>query len=274
MCGRYASAKDPDALVEEFEVDESKVEEPLRPDYNVAPTKEVYAVLTRRNGDSDDEPTSGEAERQLRTLKWGLVPSWAKDPAIGSRMINARAETLAEKPAFRRPFTKRRCLLPADGYFEWYTPQGDNVERTAKGKPKKQPFFIHRADGRSLAMAGLYEWWRDESREPDDPKAWLLSATIVTTDATDAVGRIHDRMPVVIDSSDWEKWLDPTFANRDEIEAMMRPALSTPLQAFPVTTQVNSVRNNGPELIAPLPLDETVPGSVGDDGFWPPPDER
>jgi putative SOS response-associated peptidase YedK len=278
MCGRYASAKNANALIEEFEVDESKVETDLPPDYNVAPTKQVYAVLDRRADETPDaaSPTGADSvprdvQRQLRVVKWGLVPSWAKDPSIGSRMINARSETLAEKPAFRRAFVKRRCLMPADGYFEWYTPQSESAEKTAKGKLKKQPFFIRRADGQSLAMAGLYEWWHDDSRERDDPEAWLLTSTIITTDAADSVGRIHDRMPVVIAHEDWSRWLDPEFDERSEIEAMMRPALATPLDAHPVSVRVNSVRNNGPELIEPLPLEEAIAGSVGDDGLWPPP---
>lgn len=263
MCGRYASAKDPDALVEEFEVEESLVEEPLRPDYNVAPTKKVYAVMSPAH---DDEG----AIRQLRLVRWGLVPSWAKDRSIGSRMINARAETVAEKPAFRRAFGKRRCLLPADGYYEWYTPTGENVPLTSKGKPQKQPFYIHRADGRPLAMAGLYEWWRDPERGENDPEGWLLTATIITTSATDAVGRIHDRMPVVVADADWKAWLDPALHDRDAIEALMSPAQSTVLSAYPVSVRVNSVRNNGPDLIEPLPLEDAVPESVGPDGFWPP----
>jgi putative SOS response-associated peptidase YedK len=272
MCGRYASAKNAAALVEEFGVTDSKVDEQLSPDYNVAPTKAVYAVMSRRDG-SDDEPDDAKSAvaRQLRVVKWGLVPSWAKDPSIGSRMINARSETLADKPAFRRAFAKRRCLVPADGYYEWYTPTGEGVELTAKGKPKKQPFFIHRADGRSLAMAGLYEWWHDKTRDRDDPDAWLLTTTIVTTEATDAVGRIHNRMPVVIEPDDWERWLDPDLAEREVLEPLMRPALAAPLQAYPVSVRVNNVRNNGPELIEPLPPADVVEGSVGDDGFWPPP---
>lgn len=268
MCGRYAAAKNANTLIEEFDVDESKVEHELPADYNVAPTKEVYAVLDRK---PEEAPDGAPTERQLRVVKWGLVPSWAKDPSIGSRMINARSETLAEKPAFRRAFGKRRCLLPADGYFEWYTPQSETAEKTAKGKPKKQPFFIHRTDGKSLAMAGLFEWWHDDTRDEGDPRAWLLSATIITTDATDAVGRIHDRMPVVIASDDWKRWLDPGFNERSELEGMMRPALAAQLDAFPVSVRVNNVRNNGPELVEPLALDEAVAGSVGDDGFWPPP---
>lgn len=267
MCGRYASAKDPDALVEEFEVEDSLVDEPLPADYNVAPTKRVYAVLSRH---ADDAPEESPAERQLRTVRWGLVPSWAKDPSIGSRMINARAETVADKPAFRRAFGKRRCLLPADGYYEWYTPTGDNVPLTSRGKPVKQPFYIHRADGGSLAMAGLYEWWCDKTKERDDPGAWLLTGTIITTSATDAVGRIHDRMPVVIGHGGWEQWLDPLVGDREALEPLMAPAQISPLTAYPVSVRVNSVRNNGPELIEPLPLEEAASGSVDADGFRPP----
>ena len=183
MCGRYASAKDPEALVEEFEVEESLVEAPLPSDYNVAPTKTVYAVMSRRPGEAEEADEPAPLQRQLRLVKWGLVPSWAKDPSIGSRMINARSETLADKPAFRKAFGKRRCLLPADGYYEWYSPQSVGAPATAKGKPKKQPFYVHRSDERSLAMAGLYEWWRDKERDRDDPRAWLLTATIITTAA-------------------------------------------------------------------------------------------
>ena len=166
MCGRYASSRRPDDLVDEFDVVESRGERPLAPDYNVAPTKEVYAVLERPPSPRDEEacadrdpagpgaPAAGaDPLRQLRVLRWGLVPSWAKDPAIGSRMINARMETVAEKPAFRRAFASRRCLLPADGYFEWY----ETDQLTARGKPRKQPFFIRPQDAARLAMASLYE---------------------------------------------------------------------------------------------------------------------
>jgi len=160
MCGRYASSRRPEDLVEEFEVEKADVPEPLPADYNVAPTKEVYAVLTRPPSKDKERP----AQRQLRVLTWGLVPSWAKDPAIGNRLINARVETAAAKPAFRRAFASRRCLLPADGYYEWYTPeQGAEDTPGEDGKrrrPRKQPFFIHHADGSVLAMAGLYEIWR------------------------------------------------------------------------------------------------------------------
>jgi len=256
MCGRYAAAKDPDALVEEFEVEESLVDTPLAADYNVAPTKRVYVVVQRRAKDAPDERV---APRQLRVATWGLVPSWAKDPGIGSRMINARAETLSEKPAYKRAFASRRCLLPADGYYEWYTPSDDSgAPRTAKGKPRKQPFYIHTEDGSSLAMAGLYEWWHDPTKDRDDPQSWLLTTTVVTTEASDQVGHIHDRMPLVVARGDWSTWLDPDLKDPDELASVLATAASTPLTAYPVSTAVNDVRHNGPELLEPLPLDDAV----------------
>jgi len=259
MCGRYAAAKAQDGLVEEFEIEEAMVEKPLAPDYNVAPTKEVSAVLTRRRRDAaEDAPPT----RQLRTVKWGLVPSWAKDPSIGSRLINARVETVAEKPSFRRAFKSRRCLLPADGYYEWYTPTGDDVPKTKAGKPQKQPFFIHRADGKSLAMAGLYEWWRDKSKDENDESAWLLTGTIITTSSTDALGRIHDRMPLIVESQNWAQWLDPDVGTAAELHGLLVPAGDATLDAYPVAPRVNNVRNNGPELIDPLPLEDALPGTV------------
>ena len=191
MCGRYASSRKPEDLIEEFEVVDSRIQQPLEPDYNVAPTKEVYAVVERKPArDSDQAP-----QRQLRSLRWGLVPSWAKDPGIGSRMINARMETVAEKPAFKRAFAVRRCLLPADGYFEWYP----TSQKTKAGKPAKQPFFIRPADGGILAMAGLYEIWRDPTRDEDDPDRFRWTCTVLTTQAEDAVGHIHDRMPLMVE---------------------------------------------------------------------------
>lgn len=223
MCGRYAASKDVASLMEEFEVARPP-DETLPEDFNVAPSKQVYMVV--------DRPVDGEGvERQLRTAKWGLVPSWAKDPKIGNRMINARLETAAEKPAFRRAWSKRRCLLPADGYYEWYAGEGP-----------KQPFFIHRTDGQSLAMAGLYEFWKDG----DD---WLVTTCVLTTDAPDDLGRIHDRMPLLVPARNWGAWLDPEHAPTAELTV---PAMSTGLQAYPVSTQVNNVRNNGRQLLDPI----------------------
>lgn len=243
MCGRYAAAKDTALLAEEFEA-VAPAGDDLPPDYNVAPTKRVHVVV--------DREVEGARQRRLEIARWGLVPSWAKDPSIGSRMINARAETVAEKPAFRRAFAKRRCLVPADGYYEWYTPTEPDAPKGKGGKPLKQPFFIHPADGSSLAMAGLYEWWREPSAPGGDESAWRLTCTIITTDATDDVGRIHDRMPMTIDPAQWSLWLDPDLGS-SQAQALLIPASAGPLEAYPVSTAVNSVRNNGPALIERLP---------------------
>jgi putative SOS response-associated peptidase YedK len=265
MCGRYASSRRPEDLAEEFEIDRSRVTETvtdeLAADFNVAPTKEVYAVLSRPpGGESDAEP-----ERQLRVLRWGLVPFWAKDPAIGSKMINARMETVTEKPAFRRAFAARRCLLPADGYYEWYP-----TDRKGKnGKPLKQPFFIHPADGSVMAMAGLYEIWRDLTRDDDDPQRFRWTCTVLTTRAEDAVGHIHDRMPLLVERGRYAAWLDPSVSDRSLLMDLLVPAAPGRLEAYPVSTAVNSVRNNGPELTQPLPA-EPPPAEPPPAGPLPP----
>ncbi len=246
MCGRYASSRRPQDLIEEFEVIEDKVKEPLAPDFNVAPTKQVYAVVER----PPSEDKSAEPLRQLRTLRWGLIPSWAKDPSIGNRMINARMETVAEKPAFRRAFSSRRCLLPADGYFEWYPTE----ELGKTGKPLKQPFFIRPRDGGVLAMAGLYEIWRDPTRDEEDPEAFRWTCTVITTEAEDEVGMIHDRMPLMVEPDRWGAWLDPRRP-KDELLGLLTPAAPGMLEAFPVSKAVGNVRNNGPELVEPLPAE-------------------
>ena len=250
MCGRYASSRKPEDLIEEFEVVDSRIQQPLAPDYNVAPTKEVYAVVQRPPSRDSDEPP----QRQLRTLRWGLVPSWAKDPSIGNRMINARMETVAEKPAFKRAFAGRRCLLPADGYFEWYP----TSHLTLAGKPAKQPFFIRPADGGILAMAGLYEIWRDPTRDEDDPERFRWTCTVLTTQAEDAVGHIHDRMPLMVEPERRAAWLDPGLSSKEELLSLLVPAAPGRLEAHPVQMLVNNVRNNGPELLEPLPLEESL----------------
>jgi putative SOS response-associated peptidase YedK len=257
MCGRYASSRRPDDLAEEFEIDRQTLAEtvvqPLEPDFNVAPTKPVYAVVTRPSGNDRDDrddrgAREGDTQRQLRVLRWGLVPFWAKDPAIGSRLINARMETVAEKPAFRQAFTRRRCLLPADGYFEWYPTD----QKTKAGKPLKQPFFIRPKDDRPLAMAGLYEIWRDPTRDEDDPERFRWTCTVLTTTAEDAVGHIHDRMPLLVEPERYAAWLDPGLSDVDELKKLLVPAAPGRLEAYPVSTQVNNVRNNCPELLDAL----------------------
>ena len=252
MCGRYASSRRPEDLVEEFEIDKVEVPEPLPADYNVAPTKQVYAVVERAPRDGEE---AAAPERQLRAVRWGLVPFWAKDPSIGNKMINARMETVHEKPAYRRPFASRRCLLPADGYYEWYPTE----QRTKAGKPVKQPFFIHPADGGVLAMAGLYEIWRDPTRDDDDPQRFLWTCTVITTTAEDSVGHIHDRMPLMVERDRWSAWLDPGRSGVEELTPLLVPAAPGRLEAYPVGTAVNNVRNNGAELLDPLPTDGDDP---------------
>ena len=242
MCGRYASARKRQDLLEEFRIDRDRVTDDLEPDYNVAPTKPVYAVLTRA-GRGDE--AAQDVARELRVVRWGLVPSWAKDPAIGSRLINARVETVDAKPSFRSAFAKRRCLLPADGFYEW-------LKVDVEGKSRKQPYYIHRADGGALAFAGLYELWRDKSAPDDHPQAWLWTAVIITTQAEDEVGRLHDRMPMVIDPARWGDWLDPANNDAAHVHTLLAPAAASGLASYPVGTEVNYVRNNGPGLIEPL----------------------
>jgi putative SOS response-associated peptidase YedK len=262
MCGRYASARKRQELLEEFQVERDRVTESLPPDYNVAPTKPVYAVLARAEKPSapeedapqDKAPAIEHPVRELRVVRWGLVPFWAKDVSIGSRLINARAETVSSKPAFRRAFARRRCLLPADGFYEWQA-AGDGPGA------RKQPYFIHRQDGGMLAFAGLYELWRDKAVPDDAPDAWLWTATIITTRAQDEVGRIHDRMPMVIEAPRWADWLDPGQADDASLHALLAPASAGMLASYPVSTQVNSVRHNGPGLIEQVDLDTEPAGT-------------
>jgi putative SOS response-associated peptidase YedK len=240
MCGRYATSQTSADLTHAFEADLVSLDGELEADYNVAPTKSAPVVIGRRgDGAADTEP----AERELMQARWGLVPSWAKDVSIGNRMINARAETLAEKPSFRRAFAKRRSLVPADGYYEWYT--SDDAVRGAKAR--KQPFFIRPKDGAVMAMAGLHEFWKDPRTD-----AWLITFTIITTSAEDSLGHLHDRMPLFVEPDGWDAWLDPAPRPTEELLELLTPAAPGRLDAYPVSTAVNNVRNNGPELLEPL----------------------
>ena len=240
MCGRYASSRKPEDLVELFEVTRWNPAEALAPSWNVAPTNDVWAVLERADRET------GELGRELRPLRWGLVPSWAKDPSVGARMINARVETVHEKPAYRRAFAKRRCLLPADGFYEWTA-----VAATEDRKAYKQPWYITPEDGTPMAMAGLYEWWRDKTRDEDDPLAWWATCTIITTEATDAAGRVHPRMPLALAPADFEAWLDPSHQDPAELRALLIEPAAGHLGARQVSLAVNNVRNNGPHLLDP-----------------------
>jgi putative SOS response-associated peptidase YedK len=218
VCGRYASSRGADYLAGHFEVDEP-AEETVPPSWNVAPTDPVYAVLQRSAG------------RLLKVCRWGLVPSWADDPKVGSRFINARQETVAEKPAFRAAYQRRRCLVPADGWFEW----------KAVGKDK-QPWFLTSPDREPLAFAGLYEVWRRE----------LWTVTVITTSAPDELGEIHDRSPLLVPREHWSRWLDPAVEDPGDL---LVPGVSGAVDAWPVSRAVGNVRNDGPELVEPVPVD-------------------
>ncbi len=238
MCGRFVQATDPEGLVRFFVVDERQTDD-LPPSWNTAPTDPAYAVA-RHDG-----------RRVLTRFQWGLVPWFSRDAKGGARMINARAETVRTSKAFADSFERKRCLIPADGFYEW--------EKAGK---VRLPWFVHRTDGNPMAFAGLWASWRDRNA-PDRPR--LLTCTIITTDANDRLASLHDRMPVVLERDAWDAWLDPD-ADLDELEGLLRPADDEVIDLHRVSTAVNSVRNQGPELVQPVPVDGPVsPGRVEPD---------
>ena len=254
MCGRYASFREAQDLADAFGVAEPDVAADARllpPSWNVAPTDPVRIVVERAPKEAAATQPPGQPRRSLRLARWGLVPGWAKDPSVGSRMINARVESLATKPAFRRALVARRALVPAEGYYEWQTLAEEGVDIPGRGKDRqrKQAFWIHSGDGGLLAFAGLYEFWRDPSRAADDPLRWLVSMTIVTGD--ESTIDVHDRRPVVLAPPRWDAWLDPYMAEPEAVLDLLRDG-PPPLVATPVSPAVNRVGNNGPELIEPL----------------------
>jgi putative SOS response-associated peptidase YedK len=226
VCGRFTSRTPLDDIVAAFDVDEVAAPD-LGARYNVAPTDEVYAVA------------EVDGVRRLGSLRWGLVPWWADDPKIGSRMINARAETVATKPAFRKLLRQRRCLIPADGFYEW---------RKASGDRPKQAFHIRPADGGLLAFAGLWDTWRPKGGSGERER--LTTCTIITTTAEEPVGVVHDRMPVVLDPESWGLWLDTDVDDDELLTSLLRPAHD--LELVPVGDAVNNVRNDGPHLLQPV----------------------
>ncbi len=258
MCGRYAASAHPDELIEIFEVDVNAMGDPSRSllvkpqqppvgsaDYNVAPTKAAPVIVQR------EHPVP--RQRALRPLTWGLVPSWSKDPRGAVRMINARAETLLSKPVYAKAARTRRCLVPARGWYEW---QVSPTARSKAGKPRKQPFFLSRSDESMLAMAGVYEFWKDPSIEAGDP--WLVTFAIVTTAAEPGLDRIHDRQPVVLDPEQWQDWLDPEVTEPDHVEALLAPPAQGRFAAWPVSTAVNSASNNDSDLLRPVATSELI----------------
>lgn len=244
MCGRFVSSSPPDEIARYFDA-EAPAEAALEPSYNVAPTSDVYVVL------------EDGGVRQVAAHHWGLVPIWAKSPALGNKMINARAEGLAAKNAFKHAFRKRRCLVPADGFYEW---------RKVPGAKVKQPYFIHRTDDEPLAFAGLWEEWKGPEK---DGSQRLRSATIITTTPNELMATIHDRMPVILPPSSWDQWLntDPADdAGLEKLAELLVPAPEGILVMHPVSTDVGNVRNRGAQLTTPvdievepaLPLDDVA----------------
>jgi putative SOS response-associated peptidase YedK len=236
MCGRFVSASSPERIAEYFGA--AFEGETLGENYNVAPTNDIYAVVAGPDG-----------APRLEVFHWGLIPIWAKDIKVGYKMINARAETLASKPVYKSVFKKNRCLIPMDGFYEWKAGEpGGPV--TKSGKPAKQPMYINRLDGEPLAVAGLWSAWRDP--EGDPTADWLHSATVVTTSANGTMAPIHDRMPVILPESAWDTWLDPENQDLQILSGLLLPAADSLLTVRAVGTDVNNVRNKGPELIEPL----------------------
>ncbi len=256
MCGRYASFREDQQLADEFAIaavaDDARL---LPPSWNVAPTDGVRIVVDR----PDDQ---GEVVRQLRVARWGLVPVWAKDPSIGNRFVNARAESLSDSNAFARPFAVRRALLPADGYFEWQKLAEPPADRP-KARVPKQPYYIHPSGGQSLALAGLYEFWRDPSKADDDPARWLVSAVVITRPALPELEHIHDRQPLILTPDLWEAWLDPAVGPEEATRLLS--AAPPSLTATPVGDAVSNVRNNGPELLTPT---DPKPGADAPDQLF------
>ncbi len=235
MCGRFVSTSSPDRIASYFGAEVAA--ESLGENFNVAPTKDIYAVVQGADGTA-----------RVQAFHWGLIPSWAKDRKIGNRMINARSETLAEKPSFRGLFKKKRCIIPMDGFYEW-KPGHEDGPLNAKGKPLKQPLFIQRLDGEPLAVAGLWTAWKDPA---DADSRFLHSATVVTTSANEFMEPVHNRMPVLVPKSQWAAWLDPSNDDVASLSEMFTARNDGLLTMHEVSTDVNNARNSGPQLINPL----------------------
>lgn len=240
MCGRF-TLTDPDQdLAVQFNLPEIP---DVPPRYNIAPTQLVAAV--RVAAQAEASPTRGAAAvRELALLHWGLIPFWAKDPKIGARMINARSETVAEKPAFRAAFRKRRCLVVADGFYEW--------QKTERGK---QPFYIHLRDRRPFAFAGLWEHWKGsvglaEQSTPEETFV-IQSCTLLTTEPNDLIRPLHNRMPVIVRPDDYDLWLDPEVQLIERLQPVLGAYPAEEMVAYPVSRFVNKPGNDDPRCIEP-----------------------
>lgn len=223
MCGRFAQKETPQRLADYFR---AACTVDFEPRYNIAPSAKIVTVTADRN-----------ERRHLNRMKWGLIPAWSKDPSIGNKLANARCETVAEKPSFRSAFKYRRCLIPASGFYEWKTEAG-----------KKHPWYISFRSGEPLAMAGLWETWQPEGADP------VETCCIITTGPNELMKTIHDRMPVILDSSQWDQWLSPGVKQTDSLLPMMTPHDDSVMQAWPVTRELNRVGlRDDPGLIEPVP---------------------
>jgi putative SOS response-associated peptidase YedK len=250
MCGRYASTKDPATLAAEFDAIDATEGAAPGPDYNVAPTDPVLAVVQRHPRDDDGKPDPSTTVRSIRVMRWGLVPGWSKDLAGGAKMINARYESVAGKPAFKKALATKRCLVPADGWFEWLR------EGTVK-----QPYFMTRRDGASLAMAGLWAVWHDPAAKDGPP---VISCTVLTTESAGPLAHIHTRMPMLLPPDHWAQWLDP---DAEDVTGLLVPSpadLVEALEVRPVSTRVNSVKNDGPDLLDEISLESRDDGALFD----------
>ncbi len=260
MCGRFVAAAPPEELVRYFG---ARLDgESLEPNYNVAPTTEIYAVraqATEPSADTepsaitepsaDTEPAQSDVHRTLSTLRWGLIPFWAKESKIGSRMINARSETAATNGAFRRPMASRRCLIPASAFYEW---------QKIAGSKTKQPYAIDRADDELLVFAGLWDRWRHGDQADGQVTE---SCTILTTTPNAEMAAIHDRMPVMVPPHSFDRWIDPEVGADDVVDLLV-PAPDGFLRLTPVSTLVNRVGNNGPELLTPVEMPGQTSGQL------------
>ncbi len=237
MCARYSLKTSADVVQALFDLDETPE---IGPRYNIAPTQPVVGVVAE-NGN-----------RRLKWLQWGLVPSWAKDPSIGQKLINARAETLAEKPSFRAAFKRRRCLIAADGFYEWteVAPKaagglfGDSEQA---GKPYTQPFHIRMKDGGPFAFAGLWEYWEIADGGP------IESCAIVTTEPNELLAKVHNRMPVILSEDEWEPWLDTSIPNPGPLVALLDPYPAEGMEMVPVTRRMGNPRYDAPDCIEAIP---------------------
>lgn len=221
MCGRYSQRQPAEVIAKAFEVDNVPA---LEPRYNVAPTQSVPTVL---------QPSVSK-NRQFKMMHWGLIPKWAKDSKIGAKLINARAETVAEKPAFKSAFRKRRCLVLADGFYEW---------QQQENKKQKQPYYFFLKDGQPFGFAGLWEQWEDASGEV------VNSCTLLTTDANELMRPVHNRMPVILHPKDYERWLDSELKELEQLQPLLRPYSTQEMLAYPVSTVVNKPSNDNAECI-------------------------